>query len=163
MRCKYRTGQIVPLWGTPAEYDYLLLCDGSQISAELYPELVKVLGGNTLPDLVGRFLEGAGSAGEYKEAGLPNINGSLYADPQPANQDTLNIESFGETYPTVVTGPFDVVWRYQSGIPEPNTPAYASMMCGFHFNAAKCSAIYGSSTTVQPKSMTVKYYICYAG
>lgn len=148
MRCKYRTGQIVPMWGTPAEYDYLLLCDGSQISAELYPELVAVLGGNTLPDLIGRFLEGAGSAGEYKEAGLPNIEGSI---PVILNNSThANID---------ITGAF--VKEFTRSFAYSN--ASANEWNRVKFDASKSNPIYSSSTTVQPKSMTVKYYICYAG
>lgn len=145
MRCKYRTGQIVTIWGTPAEYDYLLLCDGSQISAELYPELVKVLGGNTLPDLVGRFLEGAGSAGEYKEAGLPNITGTFGSWPTPAiyKSGAFSLTTLGGQYIDSGLGGGGHVYG--------------------NFDASKSNPIYGSSTTVQPKSMTVKYYICYAG
>lgn len=145
MRCKYRTGQIVTIWGTPAEYDYLLLCDGSQISAELYPELVKVLGGNTLPDLVGRFLEGAGSAGEYKEAGLPNITGTFGSWPIPAiyKSGAFSLTTLGGQYIDSGLGGGGHVYG--------------------NFDASKSNPIYGSSTTVQPKSMTVKYYICYAG
>lgn len=145
MRCKYRTGQIVPVWGTPAEYDYLLLCDGSQISAELYPELVAVLGGNTLPDLVGRFLEGAGSAGEYKEAGLPNIEGTF---------DAYYIHT-----PTT-SGMFSATQISDENVP--NVYRYGSLN-KFTADASKSNSIYGNSATVQPKSMTVKYYICYAG
>ncbi len=146
----------MPIWGTPAEYDYLLLCDGSQISAELYPELVKVLGGNTLPDLVGRFLEGAGSAGEYKEAGLPNITGSTGIC--PTGRDWI-IDNHGAVYGT----------NYVQGV---NAYGFASgdLWITRHFgeaalcvDASKSNPIYGASTTVQPKSMTVKYYICYAG
>lgn len=149
MRCKYRTGQIVPLWGTPAEYDCLLLCDGSQISAELYPELVKVLGGNTLPDLVGRFLEGAGSAGEYKEAGLPNITGDLYVQCNHAQGTILASKAFKGKV---------VFTTYGELASFGGTAAYK-----FDLDASRESHLYGSSTTVQPKSMTVKYYICYAG
>lgn len=154
MRCKYRTGQIVTIWGTPAEYDYLLLCDGSQISTELYPELVKVLGGNTLPDLAGRFLEGAGSAGEYKEAGLPNIMGTYTND---------------STYCSYMS---DKGINGSNGAISWTTKLYTSMTANSNanyslekltFDASKSNPIYGSSTTVQPKSMTVKYYICYAG
>lgn len=149
MRCKYRTGQIVPLWGTPAEYDYLLLCDGSQISAELYPELVKVLGGNTLPDLIGRFLEGAGSAGKYKEAGLPNITGTI-----------SKVYSLGDR--AILNGT-EGAFYVDTSI-ETNTFSNASSISGStKLDASRSSSIYGNSTTVQPKSMTVKYYICYAG
>lgn len=154
-RCKYRTGQIVPMWSTPADYDYLLLCDGSQISKELYPELVKVLGKNTLPDLVGRFLEGAGSAGEYKEAGLPNITGYTTRREGHWLIATLGNAEEGEGalfYANTVNQGLSM--SYDSGLYK----AYA-----IGFDASKSNAIYGSSTTVQPKSMTVKYYICYAG
>lgn len=145
MRCKYRTGQIVPIWGTPAEYDYLLLCDGSKISAELYPELVAVLGGNTLPDLVGRFLEGADSAGDYKEAGLPNITGTFGSWGNPMMRES---------------GAFSLTMLSGKYIRSDN--AGGGHVYG-NFDASKSNPIYGSSTTVQPKSMTVKYYICYAG
>ena len=153
MRCKYRTGQIVPMWGTPAEYDYLLLCDGSQISAELYPELVKVLGGNTLPDLVRRFLEGAGSAGEYKEAGLPNIKGEI------TNNSEYGIFDNRDIYGFITSGAF-----YKTQTSKTRHFSVASVpSCNFGIDASRSNSIYGSSTTVQPKSMTIKYYICYAG
>ena len=154
MRCKYRTGQIVTIWGTPAEYDYLLLCDGSQISAELYPELVKVLGGNTLPDLVGRFLEGAGSAGDYKEAGLPNIKGEITNTP-----GGYGILDNRPNYMYITSGAFYKIQTSQSV----NYQVASASSCNFGIDASKSNHIYGSSTTVQPKSMTVKYYICYAG
>ena len=154
MRCKYRTGQIVTIWGTPAEYDYLLLCDGSQISAELYPELVKVLGGNTLPDLVGRFLEGAGSAGEYKEAGLPNIKGEITNTPRG-----YGILDNRPNYMYITSGAFYKTQTSQGS----NYQGAKSESCNFGIDASKSNPIYGNSATVQPKSMTVKYYICYAG
>lgn len=150
MRCKYRTGQIVTIWGIPADYDYLLLCDGSQISAELYPELVKVLGGNTLPDLVGRFLEGAGSAGKYKKAGLPNITGGLLSP----NGLYPAVCGYANTF----TGAFKNSKRAGTGATFNANTGYT-----LDFDASNSNPIYGSSTTVQPKSMTVKYYICYAG
>lgn len=134
------------MWGTPAEYDYLLLCDGSQISAELYPELVKVLGGNTLPDLIGRFLEGAGSAGEYKKAGLPNITGEKFWAGISTNYANSKGALSGKAEATGYT------WI------DHGYTAYTLLL-----DASKSNPIYGSSTTVQPKSMTVKYYICYAG
>lgn len=124
----------------------MLLCDGSQISAELYPELVKVLGGNTLPDLVGRFLEGADSAGEYKEAGLPNITGTHQVDEI--------IKSFT----------IDGAFYYDDSKKTRSLYGASSYAAGYiGFDASKSNPIYGSSTTVQPKSMTIKYYICYAG
>ena len=134
----------------------MLLCDGSQISVELYPELVKVLGGNTLPDLVGRFLEGAGSAGEYKEAGLPNITGRIGIC--PTGRDWIT-NSSGAVYGSNFIQGIDA-YGFASG-PLWNGKNFGEAY--LYVNASKSNPIYGSSTTVQPKSMTVKYYICYAG
>lgn len=146
MRCKYRTGQIVPLWGTPAEYDYLLLCDGSQISAELYPELVKVLGGNTLPNLVdGKFLEGWIKPGTVFMPGLPEIWGCFGDIVGGSNKQ--------------VAGAFGAADNVAGG-------KYSSIVKSFgiwDFKASRSNPVYGASTTVQPYAMTVKYYICYAG
>ena len=145
MRCKYRTGQIITIWGTPAEYDYLLLCDGSQISAELYPELVKVLGGNTLPNLIdGKFLEGYIQSGVVFGPGLPNISGA--AGPY----FTSDYGQSGALYTT-----YQSVKNLGGGSPA----SYFNIVLDAHAS----NSIYGSSTTVQPYAMTVKYYICYAG
>ena len=155
IRCKYRTGQIVTMWGTPAEYDYLLLCDGSQISEELYPELVRVLGGNTLPNLIGRFLEGANTSGEYHEAGLPNIEGEYTSKDQSNHEYAFGVNAEG-------SGAFKNVsqsgtkWLFTN---SSNTYAYSHL----GFDASLSNPIYGNSDTVQPKSMTIKHYICYAG
>ena len=125
----------------PKDYEYLLLCDGSTISEENYPELVKVLGGTQLPNLIDRFLQGATTAGTYKEAGLPNITGQ-----------------FGGWNSTVPTGAFEIVTASQN--------AQGTFSYGYNvinFNASRSSSIYGESTTVQPPAYTAKIYICYAG
>ena len=146
MRCKYRTGQIVPMWDTPAEYDYLLLCDGSQISAELYPELVKVLGGNILPNLAdGKFLEGWIKSGTVFGAGLPNIWGYFGDIVGGSNKQVAG--AFGAA-DNIIGGKYSNITK-SFGV--------------WDFNASRSSPLYGASTTVQPYAMTVKYYICYAG
>lgn len=53
-------GQII-MWATAVLPDDVLLCDGSQFDADLYPELYAILGGNELPDLRGRFILGEGN------------------------------------------------------------------------------------------------------
>lgn len=158
IRCKYRTGEIVALMGTPKEQDYLLLCDGSTISSSLYPELVSVLGSNTLPNLISRFLEGSNSSGQYKSAGLPNITGTVVQCPtfeffKDEGQGSLTIDTFhrGINADTLERGS---LWNtYHSWFGEAN----------IRLDASKSNSIYGNSNTVQPNSMTVKYYICYAG
>lgn len=151
------------MWGTPAEYDYLLLCDGSQISAELYPELVKVLGGNTLPDLVGRFLEGAGSAGEYKEAGLPNIEGEVTHKAYDSSKKIHESRCWDKKKTTGAFFSDDVNSGYVQKDLASSGLIADDLGINLKFSASKSNPIYGASTTVQPKSMTVKYYICYAG
>lgn len=84
--------------GNPKIYDYLLLCDGSTINTELYSELVAVLGKNTLPNLIdGKFLEGWIKSGEYKNAGLPNIEGSIGIC--PVGKDWI-VDNHGALYGT---------------------------------------------------------------
>lgn len=146
MRCKYRTGQIVPIWGTPAEYDYLLLCDGSQISAELYPELVAVLGGNALPNLTdGKFLEGWTTTGLIAPPGLPEIWG-YFGDLVGGSNKQVG-GAFGAA-DTIMGGKYSNITK-SFGV--------------WDFKASRSNPIYGASQGVQPYAMTVKYYICYAG
>lgn len=129
----------------------MLLCDGSTISETDYKDLVDVLGSSTLPDLVGRVLQGADTAGEYKEAGLPNITGSTNP------RDVMLL--WGEGW-TGNTGAFKNSYSmskvYSSGSALDSRGA-------LDFDASLSNAIYGNSDTVQPPAMTVKYYICYAG
>ena len=128
----------------PKDYEYLLLCDGSTISEENYPELVAVLGGTQLPNLIDRFLQGSAIAGTYKEAGLPNIEGSF----KMTRVNASNIS----------TGAFS----------NDNNETNSSYNTGSEgitvsFNASKSNSIYGKSNTVQPPAFTTKIYICYAG
>ena len=63
-----------------------LFCDGSTFSTSKYPKLAKVLHGNRLPDMRGKFAEGSQSpsgAWTYHRAGLPNIKGMLRASNSP--------------------------------------------------------------------------------
>lgn len=136
----------------PADYDYLLVCDGSTVDAELYPELVKAMGGNKLPDMQGRFLQGdSGAAMQYQEAGLPNITGNL---------ESADYEIFSAGIKS--DGALGVVYAQQN---YQTSPTYLPDTCSriISFDASKSNAIYGNSTTVQPSAMTVKFYICYAG
>lgn len=157
IRCKYRTGEIVALMCTPKEQDYLLLCDGSQISAELYPELVAVLGNNTLPNLIdGKFLEGWITSGEYKAAGLPNIEGSIGLC--PVGRDWV-VDSHGAVYGTNFVQGINAYGFSPGDLWKGRNFGEAAIVV----DASRSNSIYGLSTTVQPKSMTIKYYICYAG
>lgn len=158
IRCKYRTGEIVALMGSPKSQDYLLLCDGSTINSSLYPELVSVLGSNTLPNLISRFLEGSNTSGRYISAGLPNITGTIVQCPtfeyfKDGGQGSLKFTNYhrGKDADSLGRG---TLWEdYYSWFGESN----------IRLDASDSDSIYGNSSTVQPRAMTVKYYICYAG
>lgn len=132
----------------PKNYEYLLLCDGSTISEENYPELVGVLGGTQLPNLIDRFLQGSATAGTYKEAGLPNITGWI---------------GYEYNNSSLLGGAFYCKGHNVETIPGGVTGAANSTDDKVYFNASKSNSIYGASTTVQPPSYTAKIYICYAG
>ena len=144
-------GEFVFKMNEPKDYEYLLLCDGSTISEENYPELVAVLGGTQLPNLVGRFLQGSATAGTYKEAGLPNIEGSI---------------GNGNGFYTYASsgGAFSLAGGTQN---KNNTTESLTLptlnYSNFSFNASRVSSIYGNSDTVQPPAYTAKIYICFAG
>lgn len=111
-----------------------------------------------------KFIEGSNRAGTIKSAGLPNIKGSFIADNQitdGGNDPTTN-ESFGETYITEISGPFEnVVRRQWATIEDTNSSYIGNMTCGFRFDASKCSPIYNNSSTVQPHSITLLPLIKY--
>ena len=129
-----------------------LLCDGSAVSRTTYDDLFAAIGttygigdGETtfnLPNLNnGKFLEGASTAGTSKNAGLPNIVGTI------DNSSRTN-------YAYDAAGVF---YKYLSS----NTSSWNGSNCagdvwGIGFNASRCSSIYGNSNTVQPSSLTVR-------
>lgn len=147
-------GDIIPKVGSPKDYEYLILADGSTFDATSYTELAKVFTDGKVPNLTdGRFLEGGTTAGQVKGAGLPDIvgyfnvnNGSLY---------------IGKGYGDGFTGPF-TAGAYNQNV-SGGTTNIGSQMTGLWFSASKANSIYGSSDTVQPKSYVVKYYVCYGG
>ncbi|MBR6636827.1 MAG: tail fiber protein, partial [Phascolarctobacterium sp.] len=62
-----------------------ILCNGANVSRTTYADLFAVIGTTygagdgsttfTLPNLIDRFIEGSSTAGNYHNAGLPNITG----------------------------------------------------------------------------------------
>lgn len=150
IRCPYSLGDFVYKMNEPKDYEYLLLCDGSTISEENYPELVGVLGGTQLPNLIDRFLQGAATAGTYKKAGLPDITGSPSITNHYPNNGGGNV--------TTQSGAF-----YKRSHSNAMLEFYSSTYGGSEiaFAASQSNSIYGNSTTVQPPAYTTKIYICY--
>lgn len=117
-----------------------LECNGQSCAA--YPELVAVLGKNTVPDYRDRFLESATTAGIIKEAGLPNIIGTF-----PNNDDDFSRYYSGSLYSTHQI--FSGGYQDSSGV----------IGVVGAFDASRSNSIYGNSTTVQPASVTVRRFI----
>lgn len=122
---------------TPTEGGVWLECNGQSCSS--YPALVNVLGKNTVPDYRGRFLEGADTAGTVKEAGLPDHAHNIAY----SKNDHGYYHAEGDIAPHIRDG------IYYKGI-----KGFAVSGLASEFNS-----IYGKSTTVQPPSVTVRYFI----
>ena len=131
-----------------------LLCDGSAVSRTNYAKLYAVIGttygtgnGSTtfnLPNLVDKFVEGSATAGTQRNAGLPNIKGSI-----------TKIMYYSESS---ATGAFrksnSSNVRQGDGSSLPSTYDY-------DFDASRSNSIYGKSATVQPPALTMRYIIKY--
>lgn len=135
---------------TPTEGGVWLECNGQSCSS--YPALVNVLGKSTVPDYRGRFLEGADTAGTVKEAGLPNVSGTFLTVHDISNSvDLINQVYYSGAFSHSKTdiSPYSG-YTTASGYNE----WYKNV-----FDASRCSSVYGASTTVQPPSVTVRYFI----
>lgn len=132
-----------------------LLCDGSAISRTDYAKLFSAIGtiygagdGSTtftLPNLIDRVVQGAATAGTYKEAGLPNIEGSI--------STVVN-----KTPTPTITGVFANSQTKTGAGLQGGTGANISTI---NFNASHSNPIYGESTTVQPPALTMLPIIKY--
>ena len=130
-----------------------LVCDGSAVGRQTYPELYAVIGttygegdGETtfnLPNRIGRFGQGSLTPGQYIDAGLPNITGFVYADTQN------NAGAFDDG-----GGAF---WGSEStsGRALASVEYERSRNRVLNVDASRSSPIYGNSNTVQPPALTL--------
>ncbi len=128
------------------------------MSRTTYAQLFAVIGttygagdGSTsfnLPNLIGRFAEGATSPGSYIGAGLPNIWGSFSAARRGDKEGDY-----------VTQGAFQEAGRFNAGISAGGNDDWGSY---YDFNAQHSNDIYGSSDTVQPPALCLKPIIRYA-
>lgn len=141
-------GTVLSFAGQTAPNGYLL-CNGASYKVADYPDLYAVIGntygGDTenfnVPNLVDKFIQGSTASGEEKEAGLPNITGTFYHDP---NVRLSLSGAFSYTGGSFINLQNDAANK-KSG--------YVS------FDASKSNSIYGKSTTVQPPALTMVYII----
>lgn len=156
-------GIVASLSGVSGSADMtgFLYCNGSAVNIADYPALYNVIGGNfgsttttfNLPDMRGRFLEGATAngkttRGKYVAAGLPNIVGDL---------GYFNVWR-SWTVPTGATNPFYTgSTRRRSGEEDAGRDNETNLK----FNASRYNGIFGGSSTVQPAALCVDFWIRY--
>ena len=147
-------GSVVAYAGTSVPSGYLA-CNGAAISRTTYAKLFDVIGttygsgdGSTtfnLPNLENNsFMEFSSSVGTAKSAGLPNITGEAG---NPTTEGIPAISSSGALTATIIA----------SG----RAAGSGGSSMKISIDASKSSSIYGNSTTVQPKSLTVRAIIKY--
>lgn len=123
--------------------DKWLECNGQSVPST-YSKLQIIM--SKVPDLRGRFLEGSNTPGQIKNAGLPEIEGSL-PPIWGANDWFVGIQKNKAFTANSYRGN-----RY-GGVPS------GLETISISFKASDSNPIYGNSTTVQPPSVTVKYII----
>ena len=148
-------GSYIQFAGSQAP-DGFLVCNGGEISRTTYSALFAVIGttygsgdGSTtfnLPDLTDRFLQGSTTSGTVKDAGLPNITGTmrLWQYPGWESQSTGAISSSSTGSSSYIGG----------GNPVLKDSKMA-------FDASYSNSIYGNSSTVQPPALTCLICIKY--
>lgn len=128
-----------------------LLCNGSNVSRTEYAALFAAIGTKfgagdgkttfTLPNLDERFIEGTtdtAKVGQYLEAGLPNITGTVQVGDYPLHTANHTGAFYGTDYGTADHHGQDA----RSNVPR-----------AFGIDASKVSSIFGESSTVQPAAL----------
>lgn len=139
--------------------DGYLICNGAAVSRTTYAELFTVIGttygagdGSTtfnVPNLTDKFIQGNGTAGTVKEAGLPNISGSF--KPFASNQSNGAFAVSGAFYEQ----------KSENGNYVQNASGTSSVAKTIGFQASRSNSIYSKSSTVQPPALTMRFYIKY--
>ena len=159
-------GAILPFGGSTAPNGFLL-CNGQSLLRTEYAELFAVIGTSfgsadsthfNVPDLRDKFPEGASTTntlGSTKNAGLPNITGSLRNGWGDRSAITVIMDN-------VHTGALRAAGSGASeqGIVTATsitpTAGYADSII---LDASSSNSIYGNSSTVQPPAVCVNYII----
>ena len=149
---KVPTGSIIAFAANTTPNGYLI-CNGGAINRTTYADLFDLIGttygsgdGSTtfnVPNLTDKFIQGSGTAGTTKAAGLPNIYGKSTGFESESGSNTTN-----GAIKTFKTG---------TGWGGGSERDYR----GIEFNASWYNSIYGASSTVQPPALTMRFYIKY--
>lgn len=105
-----------------------------------------------LPNLTDRFIQGHGTTGTVKAAGLPNITGNFFLRKAGSTSSSYDVvfpiagDSFAKGSTTDMSAPLTL------GSGSVNSESIT-------FDASKSNSIYGKSTTVQPPALTMRFAI----
>ena len=86
-------------------------------------------------------------------AGIPDISGEFV----PSQGDNGGWARFGNNSKKILSGPFYYTNTATAEVLNETGGRYAGGVLAF--SAARCSSIYGSSTTVTPNSVAAGFYI----
>lgn len=155
-------GTVLSFAGQTAPNGYLI-CKGQSVAVADYPDLYAVIGNTyggddtnfNVPNLVDKFIQGSTTSGTEKEAGLPNIEGSI------AKKGTETGDNFlsDNTASGISTSGALSIKKYVSVKSMSNGEESYSSPASFDFDASKSNSIYGNSDTVQPPALTMVYII----
>ena len=153
--CFLPAGVILPFAGDIAPNGFLI-CNGSSVSREQYPNLFNVIGTKygsenkaffNLPNLNDRFIQGASDknkVGSYLSPSLPNIKGKI--------SSFMHYNSNSQLF-QISSGIGDNKGNISGGYPYDTA---------FTFDANKYNGIYKDNcNTVQPNSLCLNYIIKY--
>ena len=154
------TGSYIQFAGSQAPEGFLV-CNGGEISRTTYSALFAVIGttygsgdGSTtfnLPNLTDRFLQGSTTSGTVKNAGLPNITGTVthavfgVAISSESGTGAFTNTGMASNAGDTISAPATVRNDYRDD----------------DFDASRSNSIYGSSATVQPPALTCLICIKY--
>ena len=140
-----------------------LYAEGQAVSRTMYADYFALVGtlygagdGSTtfnLPNMIGKFPEGASSAGVAKAAGLPNITGQIDIGIASTDGDTKSIA-------VTSSGAFNAydsrnLWQFAKSSVSSSASTTRSQ-----FDASRSSSVYKNDvTTVQPPSLTVRWIV----
>jgi len=131
-----------------------VLCNGAAVSRTTYEALFSAIGTTygtgdgastfNLPNLTDKFIQGSGTAGTVKAAGLPD------------HMHYLN-KTMGYNYSSDGSNAFFTVkYDTRDGYGDFHNDARGNMG-----KASASNSIYGKSSTVQPPALTMRFYIKY--
>lgn len=160
-------GTILPFAGGTIPSGFLA-CNGAAVSRTTYAKLFNAIGttygtGNgsstfNVPQIEdNRFLEFSSTRGSKRNAGLPDISGTLLCRQTDENTGASGRGVFGNA-----SGAFEMTTNVSAtNFSYINLTAQSQTADLLTLDASKSSSIYGGSTTVQPKSLTVRAIIKY--